>query len=179
MFSSLHAALVAAALLAAGCAALQSSPTPAPDVPDKLKPGASEKLALVVPARGVQVYECRLKADASGHEWVLVAPEAELLDARGNRIGRHFVGPHWESSDGSRIVGTVKERADAPSAGAIPWLLLGARSVGGEGAFSKVSSIQRIHTVGGVAPKDGCSAAKAGSSARVPYTADYYFFSAR
>jgi hypothetical protein len=178
MHSSLHAALAAAVLLAAGCSVLQP-PMPAPDVPDKLKPGAGETLTLVVPARGVQVYECRLKADASGHEWVFVAPEAELFDVRGNRIGRHFVGPHWESSDGSRIVGTVKERADAPSPGAIPWLLLGARSVGGEGAFSKVSSIQRIHTVGGVAPKEACSAAKAGASARVPYTADYYFFSLR
>lgn len=177
-----HGARLALSLLAsglmAGCAALQG-PAPASDVPDKLKPGANEKLALVVPARGVQVYECRLKADASGYEWAFVAPEAELFDARGNRIGRHYVGPHWEASDGSRVVGTVKERADAPAADAIPWLLLGARSVGAQGTFSRVSSIQRIHTVGGVAPKSGCSAGRAGAPARVPYTADYYFFAPR
>jgi hypothetical protein len=89
------------------------------------------------------------------------------------------VGPHWESEDGSRIVGRTRESAEAPAAGAIPWLLLEARSVGGEGAFSRVSSVQRIHTTGGVAPASGCSAAKAGASARVPYTADYVFFSPR
>ena len=161
-----------------GCTALQG-PATAPEVPAPLRPGANEKLLQVVPARGVQVYECRLKADASGYEWVFVAPEAELFDTRGNRIGRHYVGPHWEAQDGSRIVGTVKARADAPAAGAIPWLLLQARSAGGEGAFSRVSSVQRIHTVGGVAPTAGCSAARAGAAARVPYTADYVLFGPR
>jgi hypothetical protein len=32
-----------------------------------------------------------------------VAPEADLFDARGNRIGRHYAGPHWRSTDGSKI----------------------------------------------------------------------------
>jgi hypothetical protein len=173
-----RAAWPALLLLMGGCAALQG-PEPAPEVPARLRPGANEKLALVVPARGVQVYECRLKADASGYEWVLVAPEADLYDERGRRIGRHYVGPHWEAEDGSRIAGTVKARADAPAAGAIPWLLLQARSEGGAGAFSRVSSVQRIHTVGGVAPTAGCSAARAGASARVPYTADYVLFGPR
>ena len=30
-------------------------------VPDKLKPRANESLAMVVPAKGVQIYECRAK----------------------------------------------------------------------------------------------------------------------
>ena len=88
-------------------------------------------------------------------------------------------GPHWESTDGSKILGTVKERADAPVADAIPWLLLAAKSVGSEGAFSKVTSIQRVSTVGGVAPKAGCSQAAVGTPARTNYTADYYFFTAK
>jgi uncharacterized protein DUF3455 len=79
---------------------------------------------------------------------------------------------------GSNILGTVKERADAPVADAIPWLLLSARSVGSEGSFSKVTSIQRVNTVGGVA-KTGCSQATAGTPARIDYTADYYFFTAK
>jgi len=70
----------------------------------------------------------------------------------------------------------VKQRADAPAAGNIPWLLLGTKSVGGEGAFSKVSSVQRVATVGGVAPGGTCAQ---GAQARVDYTADYYFFSAQ
>ena len=51
------------------------------DVPDTLKPGANESLAMIVPAKGVQIYECRAKKDAgAGFEWAFVAPEAELFD---------------------------------------------------------------------------------------------------
>ena len=39
-----------------------------------------------------------------------------------------------------------------PSASAIPWLLLTAKSNGPEGSFSNVTSIQRVNTVGGIAP---------------------------
>jgi len=166
-------------LLVAGCANLQP-PRSSVEVPDKLRPGANESLALIVPAKGVQIYECRARKDHVGeYEWAFVAPEADLFDARGNRAGRHYAGPHWESTDASKILGTVKERADAPVAGAIPWLLLTAKSVGPEGSFSKVTSIQRVNTVGGVAPQAGCSQATAGAAARINYTADYYFFTAK
>lgn len=121
--------------------------------------------------KGVQIYECR------AGKWAFVAPEADLFDRAGKKIGTHYAGPHWEAADGSKILGAVKERADAPAAGNIPWLLLGTRSVGGEGAFSKVTSIQRVATRGGVAPVGNC--AQAGAQARVDYTADYYFFSAK
>jgi uncharacterized protein DUF3455 len=165
--------------LVAACASPQP-PTSTVRVPDKLKPGASESLAMIVPAKGVQIYECRARKDQVGeYEWAFVAPEADLFDARGNRIGRHYAGPHWESTDGSKILGTVKERADAPVADAIPWLLLAAKSVGSEGSFSKVTSIQRVNTVGGVAPKTDCSQAAVGTRARTNYTADYYFFTAK
>jgi hypothetical protein len=165
-------------LVAAG--ASSQPPMPTVQVPDKLKPGANELLAMIVPAKGVQIYECRARTDqVGGYAWAFVAPEADLFDARGSRAGRHYAGPHWEATDGSKILGTVKERADAPVADAIPWLLLSARSVGSEGSFSKVTSIQRINTVGGVAPKAGCSQATAGSPARIDYTADYYFFTAK
>ena len=153
---------IALSILAAACA----SPV---QVPDKLMPGAGESLALIVPAKGVQIYECRTD------KWVFVAPEADLFDRSGKKIGRHYAGPHWEAADGSRIVAALKERADAPAAGDIPWLLLSAKSVGGEGSFSKVTSIQRVATAGGVAPKGGCN--RPGAQARVNYTADYYFFS--
>lgn len=162
----------------AGCASPQA-PRSAAAVPDKLRPGANESLAMIAYAKGVQIYECRARKDqAGGYEWLFVAPEADLFDSGGKRIGRHFAGPHWESNDGSAIVGTQKERADAPAAGAIPWLLLTTKPVGPEGSFRKVTSVQRINTVGGVAPAAGCSEATAGTPARVSYTADYYFFTA-
>jgi hypothetical protein len=152
-------------LLVAACA------TSVP-VPDNLKPAASESLKRVISAKGVQIYECR------DQKWVFVAPEADLFDSRGNLVGKHYAGPRWEATgDGSRIIGAVKSRADAPAAGAIPWLLLDTKSEGGNGYFSDVTSIQRVATVGGVAPAATCT--EAGSQARVPYTADYYFFHAR
>jgi hypothetical protein len=157
------------ALCVAGCAS-----APSVDVPDKLRPGAGETLAMVVPARGVQIYECRA-AKEGAYEWAFVAPEAELFDAGGRKIGKHYAGPSWEAADGSIIVGAVKERADAPAPNAIPWLLLSAKSVGSQGAFAKVTSVQRVHTVGGVAPK-GCFQPEAGKQLRVGYTADYYFY---
>ena len=124
----------------AACASPQP-PTSMISVPDKLKPGANESLAMIVPAKGVQIYECRVRKDqAGGYEWAFVAPEADLFSARGNRIGRHYAGPHWESNDGSQILGTVKERADAAVADAIPWLLRAATSVGSEDSFSTVTS---------------------------------------
>ena len=161
-----------ASLLLMACA----SPS-AVDVPDTLKPGANESFLMVVPAKGVQVYECRAKKETgAGFDWVFVAPEADLFDRRGNTVGRHGAGPHWQSNDGSRVVATLKQQADAPVSGAIPWLLLSAKSNGPEGSFSNVTSIQRVNTAGGIAPSTGCHRDSAGTTARIPYTADYYFF---
>ena len=136
------------ALLVAACATPQPS-TSMVKVPDKLKPGANESLAMIVPAKGVQIYECRARKDqVGGYEWAVVAPEADLCNARGNRIGRHYAGPHWESTDGSKISGTVKERADAPVAAAIPWLLLAAKSVGPALIASRFRSTRSIPATG-------------------------------
>lgn len=166
-------------LFLVACASSQA-PTSVVDVPAKLRPSANESLALIAPAKGVQIYECRAKGDQAGqYEWAFVAPEADLFDARGAKIGKHYAGPNWESTDGSKIVGTVKERADAPRSDAIPWLLLTSRSAGSSGAFSKITSVQRVNTVGGVAPKQGCSQRNVGAIGRVNYTADYYFFTAK
>ena len=162
-------------LLLAACAG-----APPVAVPDKLKPGAGEALAMIVAAKGVQICGCRAGKDSvAGYEWVFVAPEAELFDARGNPVGRHAAGPQWQANDGSTIRATVKERANAPIAGAIPWLLLSAKTVGPDGMFRKVTSIQRVNTAGGVAPATGCTQDTAGRPARVDYTADYYFYTGR
>ena len=163
-------------LLVAACA----TPHAAVDVPDKLKGGPGESLAMIVPAKGVQIYECRAAKDRPGaYEWAFVAPDAELFDTKGKAIGKHYAGPHWEATDGSKIIGSLKERADAPQPDAIPWLLLTAKSVGPPGAFSRITSIQRVNTAGGVAPKTPCSGSNAGTAARVPYSADYYLLTRR
>ena len=143
-----------------------------------IAPGGEKQLVERVAARGVQIYECRADAQsASGGKWVFVAPQAELLDAQGaKRVGTHYAGPHWEASDGSKIVGKVESRADAPQAGAIPWLLLSTRSVGGTGRYTGVTQVQRVNTAGGVSPTKACDAASVGSVDRVPYTADYLLY---
>jgi len=165
------------ALAVSACAQVPSL-TSTVRVPDEIKGAASESLAMIVAAKGVQIYECRAIKSTGTTEWVFVAPEADLFDKSGKKVGSHYAGPRWESSDGSTIAGALKERIDAPQADAIPWLLLTANSVGPDGSFSRVTSIQRVNTVGGAAPKTGCSPASVGQVARVPYTADYYFLAA-
>ena len=156
------------AILAALAAGACASQPPTVAVPETLQPAPNEVLAMVVAAEGVQIYECR------DSKWAFVAPQAGLFDGNGKLVGHHYAGPQWAAMDGSRIVASVKSRADAPEADAIPWLLLSAKSVGGEGVFSKVTSVQRVSTHGGLAPAGGC--AEAGERARVPYSADYRFF---
>lgn len=165
--------------LAAGVSQAQQQATLVA-VPDALKASPGETVTMVVPARGVQIYECRSKRDAAGtYEWAFVAPEAELFDSKGSRIGKHYGGPTWEAIDGSKLTAVLKARADAPLAGSIPWLLLTATATGAKGVFSGVTSIQRVNTVGGVVPIVSCTQANSGQAARMPYTADYYFLSAR
>ena len=172
MKTSTKMAAVATATLLGACTL-----SPRIAAPESLAPSDGESLAMVVAASGVQIYECRPGKDpGKTYEWAFVAPEARLFDQRGNPIGNHGAGPYWQADDGSRVEGTVKARADAPVPGAIPWLLLSTRSVGPQGMFSKVTSIQRLSTVGGVAPATGCTEATGGTQKRVDYQADYYLF---
>ena len=164
---------VVAGVLAIALAACVSAP-----LADRLQPDPGQSLALVMSADGVQIYECRARKGA-GHEWVFVAPEADLFDRRGRRVGRHGAGPYWQADDGSRLVATLLQRVDAREPGAIPWLSMSARADGGSGVLSDVTSIQRLHTQGGVAPDSGCHRGTVGSTTRVRYLAEYHFFKAR
>lgn len=168
-------AALALPLLAAGCI---NQPHVAASVPEQLRVTAAEVPLMTVHARGVQIYECRARAnDPAATEWGFIAPEADLSDANGQEVGKHYAGPTWRSFDGSRVVGTVKASAVAPHAGAIPWLWLTTRNVGPEGVLAKVTSVQRIKTVGGVAPDAAaCTPESKGKQRRVPYTADYVLF---
>jgi hypothetical protein len=166
--------LVAATLTSGGAARAQ---TAGEAVPANLAAPAGNVMVMQVPARGVQIYTCRARVDdPSAFEWAFVAPEAELLNGRGELIGRHYAGPTWEGNDGSRVMGEAREAANAPNPTAIPWLLLQARATEGAGAFSTVTYIQRLDTVGGRAPATGCSATQAGQELRVDYTALYEFY---
>ena len=168
------AALAAVVWGATGCAGGPSAPS---DVPAQLRPPAGQTVFLEALASGVQVYECTAKPDQpAAFEWVFRAPEATLVDRSGRPLGKHYAGPTWESVDGSTVVGEVKARDPGPGPSAIPWLLLASKSTTGAGIFSQTKSIQRVQTVGGVAPTQPCTAANAKQVARVPYTALYYFY---
>jgi hypothetical protein len=151
-----------------------NSPTMAQQVPKELEPPAGERMILQVHAKGDQVYTC---AGAEGKfAWTLKAPDAQLFDKSGKPFGKHFAGPSWEASDGSRVMGKAVANAPSPNGDSVPWLLLTVVSRSGEGALAQVTSIQRINTKGGKAPASGCDATHDGAEARAAYTADYVFF---
>lgn len=167
-------AAVALPVLLAACGS--SGPKP-PDVPQSLKPPPGQVPFVEYLASGVQIYECLPRQ--GGYEWAFRAPDATLTDWSGRALGRHYAGPTWEAADGSRVLGEVKARDPGPDPRAIPWLLLATKSTFGRGVLAPTASIQRVATVGGVAPTDPCNAGNANQFARVPYTATYYFYKAR
>ena len=168
-------ALFSVLIVLTGCA---STPSVAPpEVPANLRPPADQVVFLETLATGAQLYECtRSAGPPSTFDWVFRSPEATLVDRSGITRGRHFAGPTWESLDGSSVVGDVKARDPGPNPSSIPWLMLTAKSTSGTGVFSATRTIQRVNTVGGLAPTGPCAAANVGEIARVPYTATYYFY---
>ena len=146
-------------------------------IPESLKVPGTEVVLLKALGKGKQIYVCSAKpGDDSQFAWVLDRPQAELLDEKGNAIGKHYKGPVWEAADGSKVGGQVAQRANAPGANAIPWLLLKASSHEGSGTFARVSYIQRVDTEGGVAPAAGCDKSHAGAEVPADYQATYLFY---
>ena len=144
-----------------------------PDLGDcqRLQVMAGNRLTFHAFGVGVQIYRW------NGTGWTFVVPQAVLFaDAgEGAIVGIHFGGPTWEGVDGSEVVGSVIQSC-TPDPSAIPWLLLGAVSTEGPGVFGGVTFLQRLNTEGGLAP--AVPGAFVGQVARVPYTADYFFYRA-
>jgi len=171
-------------ILLAGCAASPATHIDAipaiDDIPKALQVSIADLATRQTHAAGVQIYQCRAAKDDAAHfEWQLKEPAADLFDKMGNKIGKHYAGPTWEANDGSKVMGEVVARAASPDPTAVAWLLLNAKSTSGNGLFSRVRFIQRLHTAGGNAPAVGCSEAATGSEVQVPYTADYWFYVAK
>lgn len=139
----------------------------------RLRVEAGNRVALHAYAEGVQIYQW------TGTSWLFIAPEAQLFpddDAQTQAFGIHYAGPTWESASGSSVRGTVLDRC-TPDPSAIPWLLLGVVTSDGPGIFEGTTFIQRLNTTGGNAPSS--AGGFVGEEARVPYTADYYFYKAQ
>jgi len=166
--------MVVALGVAPGVQAQDAPPAP---VPENLKVPGQNVMLLEAYATGVQIYVCSATAgDPNAYAWTLKAPEAELRNEDGEKIGKHYAGPSWEGNDGSKVMGEAIESAKAPDASAIPWLLLRAKAHDGAGAFSTVTYVQRLETVGGAAPTDGCDQSAVNAERRVDYTATYAFY---
>jgi hypothetical protein len=145
------------------------------DVPASLVPSADNRLDSVFKAAGVQNYGCTNGA------WALLEPAATLAGITLNPVrpetAIHFRGPSWQSTtDGSLVEGAAVANAPSDTANSIPQLLIRATVKRGAGTFGDVTFIQRLATVGGVAPAGGCAA---GQTRAVRYTAVYRFFVAR
>lgn len=137
------------------------------------------KVAIEAVGVGDITYQCNAKKDmADQFEWVFVGPDARLNDRSGNQVGKYYGPPAtWENMDGSKLTGT--QVAVAPSsAGNIPHQLVKANPASGSGAMTGVTYIQRVNTMGGVAPGSACAASNMGAKQAVRYQADYIFYKA-
>src|ERR1700676_1752294 len=144
------------------------------EVPAQIQAPANEELLLEVHAKGDQVYACQ--EGVTQFAWTLKAPDAQLFDKDGKPFGKHFAGPSWEASDGSRVRGKAVANAPSPDANSIPWLLVNIVSHDGTGVLSRATTTQRLNTSGGKAPASSCDASHAGQEIRAPYSADYLFY---
>jgi hypothetical protein len=176
-----------------------------PSAPDQIQVESGNRVRFVGHGVGTQNYMC-LPA-ANGVAFKLFTPEATLFNNDGTQqLTTHFFSPNLNpdagtgadelnasrvtresSRDTSSVWGQVIASATLATdpafvdPNAIAWLLVeivGRQqgSTGGE-RLTDTTFVQRLHTVGGLAPSTGCaSAADIGRQAFMPYTADYVFY---
>jgi hypothetical protein len=144
-------------------------------IPDILKVPEGNVLLLRTVGRGVQKYACLVNATSKA------VPHAILLVEEGNEgdlVAIHFGGPTWQALDGSLVVGDSlnAKHFTAPDPDGVDWLLVPAKSTAGNGLFSRVTYIQRLHTDGGKPPAKGCDQANNQTEVLVEYSAKYLFY---
>jgi hypothetical protein len=166
-------ALIGLALLGASPISALAADNRAPEVPDELTVGTTNKVHFHGYALGVQIYTW------NGTDWGNAVPRATLFDDDGNVVATHFGtpnGPAWRSNSGSEVVGKLPPKKVIMDRTAIPWLLLPANApfTHGPGIFANITFIHRVNTVGGIAPFE--PGAFVGQVVEVPYTADYFFY---
>jgi hypothetical protein len=176
--------VLSAAALLAGCAVAPTM-TDRPGEPAPARPSLGlfsrigvpdgQQVVLQLAAKGVQIFRCE-RADGA-YAWRFRQPEAELYDTQGQAVGRHGANFSFEHRDGSRLLGTVVAHDKAPTADALPWLLLSAKSYG-SGQFGGVTYVQRVNTSGGM-PPPACTAAQVDRLLRVDFSADFVFYRPR
>lgn len=184
--------LASAIVLPQGAHADRSDGFGLPPVPDAIQVPPEFTPYLAAHAIGTQGYVC--VAVNAVFSWTHFGPQATLFDEQSQQILTHFLSPTpysqllnptWQHSrDSSTVWAQVSRSSSDPSfvePGAIPWLLLEAVVVGdGPTWGDKLTAtrlIQRLNTVGGMAPSTGCAGpGDIKKRALVPYEADYFFY---
>jgi len=152
----------------------------APEVPETLQVPVGHKVSFHAYAVGVQMYTATgSPTDSTKLVWTFTGPEVVLLDADGEVVGIHYAyagpgRPAWESESGSIVVGSRTVPPVIVDPTAVPWLVLDAVQAEGPGIFDGTKFIQRVQTTGGLPPSTPPT--HLGQQARIPYTAEYFFF---
>ncbi|HXO91656.1 MAG TPA: DUF3455 domain-containing protein [Stellaceae bacterium] len=161
-----------------------------PNIPDVLRVPDGNKAFREGDAIGTQDYICLPTG------WAFFGPQATLFNEHDEQIITHFLSPNpfeqapnpfenglpratWQDSEDTSKVWARTIASVSVEPGAIPWYLLqvvGAQDgpTGGD-ELSETTYIQRLNTVGGLAPTTPCTV---GAIALVPYTAEYFFYKA-
>ena len=170
-----------AALLAA-CAGVKPPPKEYAQerLDDQIQVPAGHVVALETTATGLLNYECKANANAAGTMgWVLVSPQAELVDRTGKPVAKYSGPPAtWTHMDGSSVVGQQLAVAPSPGATNIAYQLSKGKSGAATGALQDITYIQRIKTKGGQDLSRACGPADLGKTLTLPYQADYIFWKA-
>lgn len=178
--------IVLALALPVAASAQRNGGIDVPAVPGNLTVEEGNEPFLKTRAYGTQNYFC-----LPNGTWKLYGPQATLYP--GNvpfQIATHFLSLNpeeqgtparatWQQSHDGSAVWAIKiaESSDYAVAGAIPWFLL--KKVGtiegtiGGGLLAQTTFIQRVNTLGGIAPAGACTP---GATALVPYETDYIFY---
>ena len=155
-----------------------------PALPDSLKVPEGNRLVAEGYATGVQIYQVKRNAtNPNVFSWVNIAPLAKLFTKPDHRelMALHFAGPTWQivkgHNHGQTVVGK-KLFGVTQDASAIQWLLLQAVD-SLSSSNNQITFIQRLFTVGGLAPTTGADEAHLGQLDSIPYTAKYLFYEKR
>jgi hypothetical protein len=164
-----------------------------PRVPDAIQVPPEAELFLIGHGVGTQNYVC--VPSGSGFAFTLFTPQATLFTDDRQQIIHHFFSPNpfeggtirvtWEDSRDTSTVwgfaaGVSTDRAFVRK-DAVAWLRvdISGAAVGPTGGDTLTGTkfVQRINTVGGLAPAELCvGATDIGKKAFVPYEADYLFY---
>ncbi|MFP6560933.1 DUF3455 domain-containing protein [Paraburkholderia sp. B3] len=169
-----------------GCAT--SAHTPAltnATLPGELRTDPDQTLDQVLVTRGDETWRCErddtdapgsATATGGGLRWTQEGSAGTLVDRARQNVGTVLPGGYFVAYDGSFVKVQV-ERQSQVDANTLTWARYDARRDGsspGSGRFARISSIERIDTVGGLPPEPYCR--HEGLRLLVPYSATYLLY---